>query len=109
VAVLREIGIGDSTILVEAADVESIKDQSGAIIHPAGVSDVIVRKLEDFLDVIRPFSKLFVERIQIDERYRPDSAEAEFTLGVSAEGNIFFAKISTEGIVKVRLKWNNLD
>lgn len=100
-AKIVELKSGDQTILVEASD---LGYQGGVV--SAGATDVAQKHLDKMLEIVRPFSESLLNTFESLSDRKPDSATAEFGIGISGEGNLFFAKLSADVNIKVTLNWS---
>ena len=90
-AKIVELKSGNQTILVEASD---LGYQGGVV--SAGATDTAQKHLDKMLEMVRPFSESLLNTFESLSERKPNSATAEFGIGVSGEGNLFFAKLSGE-------------
>jgi len=88
------------SILIES----SITEKTGGLHQAGGISD-IKKKLGELLDVITPISESIISSVDKLSKI-PDSITAEYGLSISAEGNLFVAKVAGEGSLKVTFAWS---
>jgi hypothetical protein len=98
---LVKLSMGEASILIESSDIM----ESGAIVQAGGAIDLLNRNFEKLLDIIEPISKAIVEKFK-NLTMKPDSASAQFSLSLTAEGNIFIVKASGEGSLTITLNWS---
>lgn len=97
---LIQLEYAGSKIWVESTEVEY-----GGGLAPAGAVETAEKNIEKMLDIIKPFCESLRRSIISLGDNKPNSYSAEFGLNFSAEGNIFFAKVSGEATVKVTANW----
>lgn len=88
------------SILIES----SISEKSGTLQQAGGIGD-IKKKFEELLEVIVPISESIISSGDKLSR-KPDSITAEYGLSITAEGNLFVAKVAGEGSLKVTFEWS---
>ncbi len=89
------------SILIES----SIIERPGTIEQAGGGISDIKKKFEELLEVIIPISESIIGSGDKLSR-KPDSITAEYGLSISAEGNLFVAKVAGEGSLKVTFAWS---
>jgi Trypsin-co-occurring domain 1 len=105
-----EVDTDDGKILVESTDKAMAYRPSERGPGEVGArTDWIKKKLgfkEDLIKTTMPVYKSIVSTFEGLDQQKPDSAEAELALGFSAEGNLFFVKLSGEATIKLTIKWD---
>jgi len=71
----------------------------------AGGLGILNKNLDDVLKVIEPISKSILKNFE-QLSTKPNTASAEFGLGLTFEGNLLVVKASGGGSLKVTLSWN---
>jgi hypothetical protein len=89
------------SILIES----SISEETGTLQQAGGGISDIRKKFAELLEVIIPISESIISSGDKLSR-KPDSITAEYGLSISAEGNLFVAKVAGEGSLKVTFEWS---
>jgi hypothetical protein len=95
------------TVYVETTPDASVPGQSR--IRAASAPDAAERALDAGARLADSVAQMCVRILgglkNLDAVDRPDSAEVEFGLSISVEGNVYVVKGSGQGTVKVRAQW----
>ena len=91
---------GNSTILVESSDVGYEEE-----LVKVGALDHVEKKINKLLETTKPVCESLLNTFESLYK-KPDSAEAEFGLSFTGEGNLFFVKASGEATLKITVKWD---
>jgi Trypsin-co-occurring domain 1 len=106
-AQLAPVELGELTIYVETTDSAVVPGASRIV--PAGAEDAAERAVEignRLTDAVAAMSKQVVDSFtRLEPEDRPVSAEVEFGLDVSVEGNVYVVKGSGRGTVTIRAQW----
>lgn len=98
-AKIIELDSGNSTILVESAEVSFVSSR----VQARGID--LEKNFDRMLERIQPFCESVINNFEKLKR-KPISASAEFGLSISGEGNLFVVKASGEATIKVTLNWS---
>jgi hypothetical protein len=101
-----QVGTDDGgVILVETSDRRS--DNSEGPVE-AGALDWIKSKfkLNEVLNSTAPAYRAVRDTFEGLGDKKPTSAQAEFSLSFTADGNLYFVKASTEATIKIMVTWD---
>lgn len=100
---LVQMKLGDSTILVEAADDDvrflSAREEAVSAVDKAYAALVQNEIAENCRVLVGALEKLK------DQPLAPNKGTAEFGLQFTGEGNIYLVKVSAQASIKVTLEW----
>ena len=95
---LVKLEAGNNAVLIETSDV----GYEEGVVQATGYME---KQLDKMLERIQPFCESIIKSFEGLTK-KPESASAEFGLGIAGEGNLFVVRASGEATIKVTLNWS---